>query len=54
VPLLCRIDTLDGLEYFRHGGILHYLLRHLMKAARVRRALEHSPLSKARSYVLLN
>ncbi len=29
VPLLCRIDTLDELEYFRHGGILHYVLRHL-------------------------
>jgi aconitate hydratase len=29
VPLICRIDTLDELEYFRHGGILHYVLRHL-------------------------
>ncbi len=27
VPLLCRIDTQDELEYFRHGGILHYVLR---------------------------
>ncbi len=33
VPLLCRIDTLDELEYFRHGGILHYVLRGMMKAA---------------------
>ncbi len=33
VPLLCRIDTLDELEYFRHGGILQYVLRHMMKAA---------------------
>ena len=33
VPLLCRIDTLDELEYFRHGGILHYVLRQMMKAA---------------------
>ena len=24
VPLVCRIDTLDELEYFRNGGILHY------------------------------
>jgi aconitate hydratase len=33
VPLLCRIDTLDELEYFRHGGILQYVLRHMVKAA---------------------
>ncbi|MBX6425722.1 MAG: aconitate hydratase AcnA [Variibacter sp.] len=29
VPLICRIDTLDELEYFKHGGILHYVLRQL-------------------------
>jgi aconitate hydratase len=29
VALTCRIDTLDELEYFRHGGILHYVLRRL-------------------------
>jgi aconitate hydratase len=29
VPILCRIDTLDELEYFRNGGILHYVLRNL-------------------------
>jgi aconitate hydratase len=29
VPLLCRIDTLDELAYFRSGGILHYVLRDL-------------------------
>jgi len=28
-PLVCRIDTLDELEYFRNGGILHYVLRQL-------------------------
>jgi len=28
-PLICRIDTLDELEYFRHGGILQYVLRQL-------------------------
>ncbi|HUK07330.1 MAG TPA: aconitate hydratase AcnA [Stellaceae bacterium] len=33
IKLLCRIDTVDELEYFRHGGILHYVLRHMMKAA---------------------
>jgi aconitate hydratase len=29
VPLVCRIDTLDELEYFRNGGILSYVLRQL-------------------------
>jgi aconitate hydratase len=29
VPLVCRIDTLDELDYFRNGGILHYVLRQL-------------------------
>ena len=29
VPLLCRIDTLDELEYYRNGGILQYVLRQL-------------------------
>ncbi|MER2193132.1 aconitate hydratase AcnA [Methylobacterium brachiatum] len=29
VPLTCRIDTLDELEYFRNGGILPYVLRSL-------------------------
>lgn len=29
VPLVCRIDTLDEVEYFRNGGILHYMLRQL-------------------------
>ncbi len=29
IELLCRIDTLDELEYFRNGGILQYVLRQL-------------------------
>jgi aconitate hydratase len=29
VSLLCRIDTLDELDYYRNGGILHYVLRKL-------------------------
>jgi aconitate hydratase len=29
VPIICRIDTLDELEYYRNGGILHYVLRKL-------------------------
>ena len=33
VDLLCRIDTLDEVEYYRHGGILPYVLRGLLKTA---------------------
>ncbi len=32
-PVLCRIDTGDEVEYYRHGGILHYVLRDLLKAS---------------------
>ena len=32
VPLICRIDTLDELDYFKHGGILQYVLRQLVAA----------------------
>ena len=33
IKLLCRIDTAEEVEYFRNGGILHYVLRSLAKAA---------------------
>ncbi|MEL6783053.1 MAG: aconitate hydratase AcnA [Pseudomonadota bacterium] len=33
VSLLARIDTEDELDYFRNGGILHYVLRNLNKEA---------------------
>ncbi|OJY67838.1 MAG: aconitate hydratase 1 [Rhodospirillales bacterium 70-18] len=33
VPLLCRVDTLDEVSYYRHGGILQYVLRGMAKAA---------------------
>jgi aconitate hydratase len=33
VPVLCRVDTLDEVEYYRHGGILQYVLRGMAKAA---------------------
>jgi aconitate hydratase len=33
VPIVCRIDTLDEIEYYRHGGILQYVLRNLAAAA---------------------
>ncbi len=29
VPLICRIDTADELDYFKNGGILQYVLRQL-------------------------
>jgi aconitate hydratase len=29
VPVICRIDTLDEIDYVKHGGILHYVLRQL-------------------------
>ncbi|MFN3889929.1 MAG: aconitate hydratase AcnA [Beijerinckiaceae bacterium] len=32
IPLDCRIMTLDELEYFRHGGIMQYVLRQLAAA----------------------
>jgi len=33
VDLLVRIDTLDELEYYRNGGILHYVLRNIANEA---------------------
>jgi len=33
VPLQVRIDTADELDYFRNGGILHYVLRSLARDA---------------------
>jgi aconitate hydratase len=32
-PVICRIDTADELDYYRHGGILHYVLRNMLRAA---------------------
>ncbi|MCX7345385.1 MAG: aconitate hydratase AcnA, partial [Alphaproteobacteria bacterium] len=31
--VMCRIDTLDELDYYRNGGIMPYVLRNLAKAA---------------------
>jgi len=31
-PLVARIDTLIEVEYYRHGGILPYVLRQLLKS----------------------
>ena len=33
VPLICRVDTADEVEYYRNGGILHYVLREMARAA---------------------
>ncbi len=30
VPLVCRIDTIDEVEYYENGGILNYVLKNLM------------------------
>lgn len=32
IDVLCRIDTANELEYYRHGGILHYVLRRMIGA----------------------
>ena len=32
IPLICRIDTLDEVDYFKNGGILQFVLRHLLAA----------------------
>ena len=33
VTLLCRIDTLDELDYYKHGGILQYVIRNMLEAS---------------------
>jgi aconitate hydratase len=33
LKVICRVDTLDEVNYYRHGGILHYVLRGMAKAA---------------------
>jgi aconitate hydratase len=33
VPVRCRIDTADEVNYYQHGGILHYVLRGMAAAA---------------------
>ena len=34
ITVTCRIDTLDEMEYYRNGGILHYVLRSLANQAK--------------------
>ena len=33
ITLLCRIDTLDEIDYYLHGGILQYVLRRMLAEA---------------------
>jgi len=33
VAVMCRVDTLDEVAYYRHGGILHYVLRGMARTA---------------------
>ena len=33
LEVLCRIDTEEELSYYRHGGILPFVLRNLVSAA---------------------
>ena len=33
VEVLCRIDTLDEIDYYKNGGILHFVLRNIATAA---------------------
>ena len=32
VTVMCRVDTLDEVDYYRHGGILPYVLRGMAQA----------------------
>jgi aconitate hydratase len=32
VPLLCRIDTIDELKYYKNGGILQFVMRNLLRS----------------------
>jgi aconitate hydratase len=38
IQLLCRIDTADELEYYRHGGILQYVMRQIMSGGSAKAA----------------
>ncbi len=33
VPVTCRVDTIDEVAYYQHGGILPYVLRGMARAA---------------------
>jgi len=31
VPVTCRINTANEIDYYRDGGILHHVLRRLLR-----------------------
>ena len=33
ITVLCRIDTAQEVDYYRNGGVLHYVLRNLNRKA---------------------
>ncbi len=35
ITVTCRLDTREEVEYYRHGGLLHYVLRQRLAAKRV-------------------
>lgn len=35
IPVICRLDTMDEVTYFKHGGILQYVLRNLLKPSQI-------------------
>ncbi|HYE50487.1 MAG TPA: aconitate hydratase AcnA [Azospirillaceae bacterium] len=35
VAVLCRIDTVDEVDYFKHGGILQYVLRNMLSTPKM-------------------
>lgn len=37
IPLVCCIDTENELAYYKHGGILHYVIRQLLKKEQKRK-----------------
>jgi len=32
LPVICRLNTADEVAYYQDGGILHHVLRRLLKA----------------------
>ncbi len=42
IPLLCRVDTLDEVEYYQHGGILPYVVRSLLPSGDATRKARHA------------
>ena len=43
VPVKCRVDTADEVEYYRNGGILQYVLREMASAAKADQGVSSPP-----------